>query len=179
MQPVHVPPARRHLLDRPQRLGFLPTLWFWNDHERHRLALPLVLSLSLPLVPLLFFLVVRFQLPFSLFVVVNTLAPYVAMGVIERYIRRELRRRRLVGPEGGEQLVLASPSDLATSARPPSSRVYLALAALGGVGTAFAVGQLWGAAAAAVSVLVLVMGIGAAWRLSPRTPELPPTTRGG
>lgn len=96
MERDHLPPARRHLLDRPQRLGVLPTLWFWNDHERHRRGLPIVLLLTLPWTPVLFFLTVRFNLPMSLFVVVNILAPYLAMGLIERHIRSELHRRALV-----------------------------------------------------------------------------------
>lgn len=116
MQPVPVLSARRHLLDRPQRLGFLPTAWFWNDPERQRLVLPIVLSVTLPSMPVLFWLVTRWPIPFALFVAVNALAPYLGMGLIERHIRRELRRRRLAGAALGELPVEASP------APPPSAR---------------------------------------------------------
>lgn len=169
MQPVPVPSARRGLLDRPQRLGFLPTLWFWNDRERYRLAFPLVLVLSLPLVPLTFFLVVRLQLHFLLIVVVNTLAPYVALGFIERHMRGELRRRELAGPEVGGELEQTSPSDMLT---PLSARLYLTLAVLGGVATVLAVGQLWGALAATLSVMTLTLWFCVAGRLSHRTRAL-------
>jgi hypothetical protein len=110
VQPLHVPSARRHLLDRPQRLGFLPTAWFWNDPERQRLVLPIVLSVTLPWMPVLFWLVMRWPIPFALFVVVNALAPYLGMGLIERHIRRELRRRELAGAALGELPVQASPA---------------------------------------------------------------------
>ncbi|MCY1064780.1 hypothetical protein OV090_08405 [Nannocystis sp. RBIL2] len=116
MQPLHVPSARRHLLDRPQRLGFLPTTWFWNDAERQRLVLPIVLSVTLPWMPVFFYLVMRWPSAFALFVIANTLAPYLGMGLIERHIRRELRRRALADAEPGELPVQASP------APPPSAR---------------------------------------------------------
>lgn len=99
MQPAPIPSARRHLLDRPQRLGFLPTVWFWNDPERQRLVLPIVLSVTLPWTLVLFYLVMRWPISLALFVVVNTLAPYLGMGLIERHIRRELRRRQLAAAE--------------------------------------------------------------------------------
>lgn len=171
MQPVHVPSSPRALLDRPQRLGLVPTWWFWNDPERYRLALPLVLLLSLPLIPLTFFLVIRFQLHFLLIAVSSTFPPYVALGLIERHIRSELRRRELAGAEVGEALDQASPPDLITS--PSGRRLYWVLAAFGGVATAVALGQVWGALAAALTVLILALLIAAARHLSPRTPVIP------
>ncbi|WP_434425595.1 hypothetical protein [Nannocystis pusilla] len=167
MQPVPVSSAPPRLLDRPQRLGFLPTAWFWNDPERQRLVLPIVLSVTLPWMPVLFYLVMRGPLPFALFVVVNTLAPYLGMGLVERHIRRELRRRQLAGAELGELPVHAGPV-------PPSARRgYLALAVLGCAGSALAVGQLWGAFAAALGVLALTAVLAAAWRSPPPSRSLP------
>ncbi|PCC73881.1 hypothetical protein SAMN02745121_06200 [Nannocystis exedens] len=174
MQPVHVPSARRHLLDRPQRLGLLPTVWFWNDHERQRLVLPIVLSVTLPWMPVLFYLALRLPLPFfALLTVVNILTPYLGLGVIERHIRRELRRRARLGDATDAPHVRASPAErLPSSAR----RIYLALAASGGLGSAFAVGQVWGAFTAALCVLALTAFLAAVWRVSLRAPALPPPT---
>jgi hypothetical protein len=68
------------LLGRPQPLGFLPTTRFWNDAERYRLVLPLVLVLTLP-------------------VTVTVLWPYLALGLVERHMRGELRRRELLAAD--------------------------------------------------------------------------------
>lgn len=44
-------PARHSPLDRPQRLGILPTLSFWDDLRRQRLMRPFFLLALLPLFP--------------------------------------------------------------------------------------------------------------------------------
>lgn len=90
-------PARRALLDRPQRLGVLPTYWFWNDKERQRLVVPLVALVALPVSPLLFFLTVKLELSILFLLVGSSLYPYWVMGLVERHIRKELRRRRQSG----------------------------------------------------------------------------------
>lgn len=83
---------RRSLLDSPQRLGVCPTLWFWNDWDRQRLLLPLILAVALPVAPLTHWLTVHFQAPIWPLIVVNTLYPFAVMGLVERRIRRQLRR---------------------------------------------------------------------------------------
>jgi hypothetical protein len=82
------------LLRTPQRLGILPTWWFWNDDERQRLLLPLSLVTALPLGPILFFMTINMGLsswlPIAILLVVY---PTLLMGLVERHIRRQLRRR--------------------------------------------------------------------------------------
>lgn len=86
-------PVRRALTDRRQLLGFVPTFAFWNDGERQRLVLPIVALVALPVTPLLFVLVAQLQLSVWLLLVGSTLYPYLVMGLVERHIRKELRRR--------------------------------------------------------------------------------------
>ena len=92
-------PVRRALLDRPQRLGFLPTFWFWNDRERQRLVTPLLVTIAFPSTALFFFLMARLELPVWLLVVFGTVWPQLVLGLVERRVRRELRRRALAGVE--------------------------------------------------------------------------------
>ncbi|MCY0991975.1 hypothetical protein OV203_32860 [Nannocystis sp. ILAH1] len=87
--------ARRHLLDRPQRLGFLPTYWFWSDPEREVLLRPLIAAIALPLTPLLFFMMVKLQWPMWTLIAVSGLWPSLVCGLVERHVRAELRRRAL------------------------------------------------------------------------------------
>ncbi len=83
------------LLRTPQRLGILPTWWFWNDDERQRLLMPLSLVTMLPMGLLYFFATFRmgnlgFWLLYPIFMVAP---PMLLMGLVERHIRRQLRRR--------------------------------------------------------------------------------------
>lgn len=81
-------------MSKPQCLGLLPTWWFWNDWERQRLLLPLILLIAIPLGPLLFLAAVELQLSFwlleGLLVVVY---PTLFLGLVERHIRRKLAMR--------------------------------------------------------------------------------------
>lgn len=90
--------VRRSLTSRPQRLGFLPTYWFWNDWERQRLVLPLIALVAVPVTPLLFLLFVKLQLSVWALIAVNTVYPYVVMGLVERHVRNKLRRGQLPAP---------------------------------------------------------------------------------
>lgn len=78
------------MLDRPQRLGILPTWWFWSDRENWRLVrwpfaiavAALVLALAaLSLAPALEF-------------VVLVSAYVLALGSVEKYIRHQAMKRR-------------------------------------------------------------------------------------
>lgn len=168
-----MPPDLVHvrLLDRPQRLGFLPSMWFWNDHARHRLVLPIVMWLSLPLTPLIFFLIVRFQLPIWLLPVVSGVWPFVVMGLVERHIRGELRRRARGEYEVGAPPAVAERAGLSSTAL---GRLGLALGAVTGTATVLAVAELSGVAVAAVGVAVLVLLGGAGWTVSTRLAKLMP-----
>lgn len=88
------PRPQLSLVSKPQRLGLLPTWWFWNDWERQRLLLPLILLTAIPLGPLLFLVTAKLQLSFwlleGLLVVVY---PTLLLGLVERHIRRKLAMR--------------------------------------------------------------------------------------
>lgn len=89
----------RHLLERPQRLGILPT--FWNDHDNWKLvywpfagfvfASALILAaLSLPC-----------AVEFGLFLATYSLL----LGSVEKYVRRQaLKRRELADAEATQAL---------------------------------------------------------------------------
>lgn len=82
------------LVSKPQRLGLLPTWWFWNDWERQRLLLPLILLTSIPLGPLLFLAAVKLQLSFWLLEgLLVVFYPTLLLGLVERHIRRKLAMR--------------------------------------------------------------------------------------
>lgn len=89
-------PVSRSLAVRPQLLGVLPTLSFWNDSEQQRLMNPLFVVTGLPLTPL-FFLLLWLQVPIWCLFVGCMLYPYLIMGLVERHVRKELRRRSLTG----------------------------------------------------------------------------------
>lgn len=80
----------RHLLDRPQRLGVLPTWWFWNDRENWRkvgwafailaAAMNIVLMVIDP--------------PLLIGLAIISVVMVLAIGVLEKYVRRQALRRR-------------------------------------------------------------------------------------
>lgn len=107
MQRDHNLPVRRSLLSQPQRLGVLPTYWFWNDRERQRLVRPIIALVALPVTPLLFLLVVKLQLPIWL-LLAGAVYPFLVMGLVERHVRKAL----LLRPVGA---VVAAPNPSATS----------------------------------------------------------------
>lgn len=91
----------RHLLDRPQPLGILPTWWFWNQRENWRLVgwgfglFAAVITITIPLLnlhPLMAGLVAAGAL-------------MMAIGLLEKYVRHQAERRRaLAAAEAGETL---------------------------------------------------------------------------
>jgi hypothetical protein len=84
------PSATRALLDTKQRLGILPTWWFWNDRSNYR--------------PAAGFTVTAFTIVYSVVVIVEpgplisgilcALAPYLTLGGLERIVRRRALARR-------------------------------------------------------------------------------------
>lgn len=163
--PGHLPALRRNLLDQPQRLGLLPTYWFWNDRERQRLLLPIVTLAACCVTPLLVVLVVWFELPIWSLLVVGILWPQVLMGLVERRLRAELRRRAL------SDVPAESPAPSLSSAR-SGDGVFLALAAFGALGIVGAVVAAWGAVAALWTALGLALLIGGARYSSRRVRQL-------
>lgn len=97
------PRAQGALASTPQRLGILPTLWFWNDWERQRLLLPLTLVTAIPLGPLL--VVASIQLHANIWLLQGLMFvvyPILLMGLVERHIRKQLAMRAVTGvSEGG------------------------------------------------------------------------------
>lgn len=87
---VRHPVPRRSLLDRPQRLGFLPTLWFWNDHERQRLLFLPLFAAWLPPAFLVTYITLRFALPTWLPTGLGIVYAILAQGLVERHIRKRL-----------------------------------------------------------------------------------------
>lgn len=83
-------PARIALLDRPQRFGVVPTLWFWNDAARQWLLLPLVIATAIPVVLIAQVLAVRLPALAGPLLVAVVLYPFLLMGLVERHVRRRL-----------------------------------------------------------------------------------------
>ena len=92
------PRPQTTLMSQRQRLGFLPTLSYWNDRERQRLLIPLALVIAIPLGPLVVVGAIKLQLSMWLVdLVLLVVAPTLIMGLVERHIRKELARRIAVG----------------------------------------------------------------------------------
>lgn len=124
MEPGSNLPARRSLVERPQRLGFLPTLWFWNDAARQWLLMPIVIATAIPIVLLVQYLAVQSPaLASSLFVVV-VLYPFLLMGLVERHIRAQIRARP---PEERLQAVERAPPERLGRAVPAAVGVFAAV----------------------------------------------------
>ncbi|HEY8377530.1 MAG TPA: hypothetical protein VIK91_13640 [Nannocystis sp.] len=150
-------PVRRALLDHPQRLGFLPTLWFWNDRERQHLMMPLIVTMAVPMTALFLVLMAWLELPVWLLLVFGTAWPQLLLGLVERRVRRGLGQRALDGgPAGGPPLQAGD-------------RVTLSLACLGACGASIAVAASWGLWPAMLTGLVLASFAGVTWtRLAQR-----------
>lgn len=80
-----------HPLSRRQPLGFLPTWRFWNDEERQRLVMPLLLAVSVPESLLAIFLFMWLGVPW-LVPLYGLLSAQLFCGLVERRVRRELLR---------------------------------------------------------------------------------------
>ena len=89
-------------LDRPQLLGFLPTLAFWNRRDVAKVMGPMLGTFAL-----------LWMVPLSLFVfkwtpiwvsgLLGGLGPYLFLGVLERVIRQRLRARARLLPDRPEK----------------------------------------------------------------------------
>jgi hypothetical protein len=116
--------------------------------------MPLIVTIALPISALFFFLMAWLQLPVWLFAVFGTLWPQLILGLVERRIRRELRRRALDGVEG--QPAPAAPLQ-------SGDPVLFALASLGACGALMAIAGAWGPGAALLAGAALTLLAAIAW----------------
>ncbi len=80
---------RPALLDRPQPMGVLPSWWFWNDPKNWALIkVPFTVYVVVVMV-----VVDVIDLPLSTALVVYIAAYWLALGLIERYVRWAAKRR--------------------------------------------------------------------------------------
>lgn len=100
-------PRPRSLMSKPQPLGFLPSVGFWHDLWRtepqlHTFFTLLWVTVNAPLV----FLILRYLPPSWLSLSLVVLLPLLSMGVVEKWLRSLIvrRRRQLAGarPPGEE-----------------------------------------------------------------------------
>lgn len=89
-------------LDRPQCLGFLPTLAFWNRRDVAKVTAPMLGTVGL-LWMLLLVLFVNDWTPIWASGLLAGLGPYLFLGVLERIIRKRLRARVRLLPDGPEE----------------------------------------------------------------------------
>lgn len=87
------PEAEVPHLDRPQRLGFLPTTAFWKRRDVWRIAGPPTGVFVFLWLMMLDLLVVDFT-PMWASGLLAGIGPYLFVALLERYLRVRLRRRR-------------------------------------------------------------------------------------
>ncbi len=92
----------RYLMDRPQALWILPTMWFWNDPANWRRVRALV-AVATVLVSLG---VGALQLGWLVGGLLGGGSVFLILGLVERYIRRQalVRRRELTRGEASRSL---------------------------------------------------------------------------
>src|SRR5690606_32546171 len=140
----------------------------WDDGARQRELLPIVLPITLLVVLLTDHLAGRFPGLGVLWAALVLLHPFVVMGVVERYIRKQLRAR-----PAADRLAAA----LERTPRRPLSR--LVPLAVGGSAAVLLASATLGTAAALVALASLV-ALGAAARRRERSrPALAPGGQAG
>lgn len=85
----------RSLMSRPQPLGVLPTLWFWRELRTERPLLSMFVGLWMGVLGASAswaLLAAGVSLPVGLLVTLSV--PYLALGLVERGVRRAVLRRR-------------------------------------------------------------------------------------
>jgi|SRR5690606_10147241 len=101
---------QRHLLDRPQPLGFLPTWWFWNNRENWRLVGWMFAILAVATLVALEFV----PLPSLAKAAIAGSTIILANGLLEKYVRHQAMKRRRALAEGDvpvESLPPSAPRD--------------------------------------------------------------------
>lgn len=88
----------RSLMARPQRLGFLPTLWFWEAWGMERPLVSGFVGMLLTAVGLLVcHLLLALDYPLAA-ILATPLIPWVGYGLLERALRQAVQRRRARQP---------------------------------------------------------------------------------
>ena len=92
--PVPSPPENELAgLDRPQRLGFLPTTGFWKRRDVKRVAAPLIGAFAF-LWYIMLGLLVTGSIPLWASGLLAGVGVSLLVGLLERYLRYRIRRRR-------------------------------------------------------------------------------------
>jgi hypothetical protein len=152
-------PAQRTLLTNSQRLGFLPTLWFWNDRGRQRLIFPLIAVTGVPLAALSVYINALLHLGGWLPSAFAVLYPFLLMGIVERHIRRELRSRP------SEERALAA---TAIGPSKPLSRAFMATLAVLCLSVSMLM-SLGASGSLLLTVALVLMGVAGTLALLPQT----------
>lgn len=85
-------PKPRVYLDKPQRLGILPTLGFWNQPEVWRLIGP-VMAVFVGVWTVAISALYSGALSLWTLALIGGGGPLLMIGLIERYVRRRMRQR--------------------------------------------------------------------------------------
>lgn len=114
----------RSLMLRPQRLGVLPTWWFWQDLRTERPLTSMLIGLGMGLFGTFTGHLVLELMGLPIAIIVGPLAPFLCLGIIERCLRRLVIRRRRTLARAITAQETASPPELAAPpGRPGPSRV--------------------------------------------------------
>lgn len=85
-------PDPRHLMDSPQRGGILPTRWFWTDRRNRRVVAWLHASIAFITI-----VIVHVVGAHPILAGVSLLITLpLAQGLLERYVRRQATKRRIM-----------------------------------------------------------------------------------
>ncbi len=108
LEPGSLPARRdpRSLMSRPQRLGVLPTLWFWREVRTERPAIGILTGFAMGVFSVAVGALLRWSglaLPFAF--ILAMCVPLLALGIIEYGLRRlVIKRRRLLAGSDRETL---------------------------------------------------------------------------
>ncbi|WP_434424328.1 hypothetical protein [Nannocystis pusilla] len=97
--PALVPISTEHRLDRPQRLGFLPTLAFWRRRDVWKIAGPWAATFVGLWTVLLDLFMLGF-VPAWASALLAGAGPVLFVGLLERYLRARLERRKILAQTG-------------------------------------------------------------------------------
>ena len=115
-QPQADPPR----LDKPQRLGFLPTTAFWRRRDVWKIAGPATGVFAFFWWMALDLLVFE-STPIWLSAILAGIGPLLFVALLERYLRSRLQRPRAMEYPDREQLMEGKPPQPPAAGQPPTS----------------------------------------------------------